>query len=153
MALLKSFEQIEELIPERVDDFYHCGITATPIDVAKKSHIYAIVVDGKTKKIIKTYEVKFTLFSGSIKHYLFIGEKSKDVNTANYFISANTEKGQNLKKTDWKFETDNLGLHAKCGMNKDIIYFGDDASDINDIMRVYNITSSNKTIITDVVYA
>jgi hypothetical protein len=38
-------------------------------------------------------------------------------------------------------------------MNKDIIYFGDDASDINDIMRVYNITSSNKTIITDVVYA
>ena len=151
MALLKSFEQIKDIIPERVDDFYKCGIASVSQDVLNKHHIYGIVVDGKTKEVIKAYEIEFSLFSGTAKHYLFIGKRSQDVTNANYFISVDTG-GYGLQKTDWKFEVDNLGLHVKCGINNDIIYFAENYNDMNEVLSVYSTKPVNRTIITETVY-
>ena len=153
MALLKSFEQIKDIIPERTDDFYKCGIASVSPDILDKHHIYGIVVNGKTKEVIKACEIEFSLFSGTVKHYLFIGRRSQDVTSANYFISVDTEKsGHSLQKTDWKFEVDNLGLHVKCGINNDIIYFAENYNDMNEVLSAYSTKPVNRTIITETVY-
>ena len=157
MALLTSAKQLEHLIPEPNEEYYMSRVTYAPTRSVNENPIFAIVVSNKTNTVTSIYRVNFVLFSASSSNYLFIGDMSKDLSSKTYYISAEARGNKKLAKDNWKFETDDIGLHVVVdNITKDIIYFGTSYADVREVregIKNNKIAPRHKvTLVTETVY-
>jgi hypothetical protein len=88
MALLNSTKPLEKLIPSPKEKYFESFMQRVPDHVVNETPIYAIVVNGSTKRITTVYQVAFVLFTSETTNYLFIGDLTKELTSGTYFISA-----------------------------------------------------------------
>jgi hypothetical protein len=80
MPIVKSINEIAELIPKPDDRFYGCRITEAPSEIVKNSPLYAFRVDEKSNVIIGMFRAVFTLTRKGNKFYFQL------IFTVNYYI-------------------------------------------------------------------
>lgn len=152
MALLNSTKQLEHLIPSPGEKFYDSLMQRIPDSVVNETPIYAIVVNGITKRVSSIYRAVFVLFSSESSSYLFIGDLTKELTPSTYFISAKAREGIKVKIEDWGFKKDDIGLYVITNsMSKNIIYFATSFYDATEVRE--KLKEKHKvTLITETVY-
>ena len=154
MALIKSFNEIEDLIPSPYEQFYMSKMVRINDSKVSKKPIYAFIVDEENKKIVDYFQVEFVLFTCDVNHYLFLNDYTKELSSQSPYISVKTAEGVLVKKSDWGFKPDNLGLYVITGSrihNK--VYFGTSSNDVNEVIKSLELKQAvKKTVITSPVY-
>ena len=154
MALLKSFNEIEEFIPTPFEQFYMSKMVRINKSKLDKKPIYAFIVDQENKKIVDYFRLIFVLFTCDVNHYLFLNDFDKELSSSTPYFTAKTAEGVLVKKTDWDFKTDNLGLYSETGSRiHHKVYFGTSPNDVNDVIKHLELKPVvKKTVITSPVY-
>jgi hypothetical protein len=154
MALLKSFNEIEEFIPTPYEQVYMHKMVRINKTKLEKKPIYAFIVDPNLKMIVNSFQLVFVLFSCDVNHYLFLNDFNKELSSSTPYFTAKTKETMPVKKTDWNFKTDKLGLYGVTGSRvHNTVYFGTSPNDVNDIIKALEIKSvTKKTVIASPVY-
>jgi hypothetical protein len=157
MALLNSTKPLEKLIPSPKEKYFESFMQRVPDHVVNETPIYAIVVNGSTKRITTVYQVAFVLFTSETTNYLFIGDLTKELTSGTYFISAKAKEGEKVKIDDWGFKKDKIGLHVVIdNIQRDRIYFSTSHYDVIDVraglMEEKKQDQHKVTLVTETVY-
>ena len=152
MAILKSTELVEPLLPKPNKFVYESMITCTDKEALNNSTVYGIEVDNKLNTISDSYKVSFSLFSLPGKHYLFVNNAEKEVTAGCPFITALTDEHKEPTVEDFKFKVDEIGLHVVAGrFGYKTIYFATKKDDSFEVEKLIN-KSNNKILTLETVY-
>ena len=150
MAILKSIELVEPLIPKPNKFVYESMLTRTDKEALSKSTVYGIEVDNKQKKIVDSYKISFSLFSLPGKHYLFINNAEKEDEASRPFVTTLTDEYKGPSIEDFKFEVDEIGLHVVAGrFGQKTVYF---STNKDDTIEIENILNKNNTVTLETIY-
>ena len=133
MALIKSINEIAELIPKSDDRMYGFRITEAPSEIVKNNPLYAFRVDEKTNIIIGMFRAVFTLARRGDKYYLTLShyDYQQEEITQKDYLSVEKREGEKLELSDYPFITDDIGLRMDSDRyTKNRIYFGTMPTDV-----------------------
>lgn len=133
MAIVKSINEIAELIPKPDDRFYGCRITEAPSEVVTDNPLFAFRVDDKANVIIGMFRAVFSLARRGDKYYLTLShyDYQQEEITQKDYLSVEKREGEKLELSDYPFITDDIGLRMDSDRyTKNRIYFGTMPTDV-----------------------
>ena len=134
MSIVKSINEIAELIPEPDDRLYGSLITEANPDIVTDNPLFAFRVDDKTNVIIGMFRVTFVLTRKGEKYYLMLAhyDYEQHIGQTDY-LSFERPEGRKVQLSDFPFITDEIGIRVdsdKYNNNKSRIYFGTLPTDV-----------------------
>ena len=134
MSIVKSINEIAELIPEPDDRLYGSLITEANPDIVTDNPLFAFRVDNKTNVVIGMFRVTFVLTRKGEKYYLMLAhyDYEQHIGQADY-LSFERPEGRKVQLSDFPFITDEIGIRVdsdKYNSNKSRIYFGTLPTDV-----------------------
>ena len=142
MAIIKSFKEIEHLIPEPDTRLYGSNITEAPAKYVLDDPLFAFITNKDRKQIVSVLRIMFMLVKRSDKYYLMISSYHGQSSFYTEYLTLPSDK--EIKKTDWNFTVDEIGLRMDSNSyDKHTIYFGKLATDVKDIREALNKTKKN----------
>ena len=149
MALVKSLDEIENLIPEPDYRLYGSNITEVSSRDVINYPLFAFTVNRKANIVVSMYRVLFMLVKRFNKFYLMVTDYYKDSenNHTGDYITLTEPKDRHLEKTDWPFTIDEIGLRldSTC-YDRNMIYFGTNVEDVNEVKKMVKARKEKKIV-------
>ncbi len=132
MPIVKSINEIAELIPEPDDRLYGSIVTEANHDIVTDNPLFAFRVDDKTNVIIGMFRVTFVLTRKGERYYLMLAHYDYEqyIGQTDY-LSFERPEGRKVQLSDFPFITDEIGIRVDSDRyNKSRIYFGTLPTDV-----------------------
>ena len=126
-------------MPEPDTRLYGSNITEAPSKYVLDDPLFAFITNKNRGQVVSVLRIMFMLVKRSDKYYLMISSYHGQSSFYTEYLTLPSDK--EIKKTDWNFTTDEIGLRMNSNSyDKHTIYFGKLATDVKDIRESLNKT-------------